>query len=135
MCLYGTHTGTLDVPPYRNNASLLPSLASASGVPEDMTLPPLSCGDGLVIDNEGTHAFFAPECCTGMPYDPKPVDVWAAGVTLYTWLFGQVRAPLYRGGVGVKAMSLFCGVPAWSCVCSPVVCASVRVWDCMRVRA
>ncbi len=69
-------------------------------VPSDACPGPGAGGalpEGLLVDNDGTHAFFAPECCTGLPYDPYPVDVWAAGVTLYTWLFGQVGGGRGRG--------------------------------------
>lgn len=38
----------------------------------------------------GTFEFIAPECCTGKPYDPFKVDVWAIGVTLYIMLLGEL---------------------------------------------
>lgn len=44
----------------------------------------------LVSDTVGTFQFLAPECCTGEPYDPFQVDVWAAGLLLYIFLFGKL---------------------------------------------
>lgn len=53
--------------------------------------------DGLLVDTAGTFTFLAPECCAGEPYGPWPADVWAAGVTLYCFVFG--RLPFQRDGV------------------------------------
>ncbi|XP_064392377.1 calcium/calmodulin-dependent protein kinase kinase 1-like [Halichondria panicea] len=40
----------------------------------------------------GTPAFVAPECLDGskMSYQGQPVDIWAAGVTLYCFILGKV---------------------------------------------
>lgn len=48
--------------------------------------------DALCKDSKGTHHFFAPETCDGKTeqYNGYKVDVWAAGVTLYSWIFGKV---------------------------------------------
>jgi [calcium/calmodulin-dependent protein kinase] kinase len=55
--------------------------------------------EGLLVDTAGTYTFLAPECCTGEAFSPWPVDVWAAGVTLYVFLFG--RLPFQKeGGLG-----------------------------------
>lgn len=41
----------------------------------------------LVSDTVGTYQFLAPECCSGDPYDPFQVDVWATGMLLYVFLY------------------------------------------------
>lgn len=46
--------------------------------------------DARLADTKGTHAFLAPECCAGGAFDPFAADVWAAGVTLYAWVFGAL---------------------------------------------
>lgn len=43
-----------------------------------------------VTDTTGTYHFLAPECCSGEPYDPFKVDIWAVGVLLYIFLFGTL---------------------------------------------
>lgn len=43
-----------------------------------------------VSDTVGTYQFLAPECCSGEPYDPFKVDVWATGVVLYIFLTGTL---------------------------------------------
>lgn len=37
----------------------------------------------------GTPAYMSPEICAKEPYEGKASDVWAAGIVLYTMLFGQ----------------------------------------------
>ncbi|TMW56370.1 hypothetical protein Poli38472_006380 [Pythium oligandrum] len=44
----------------------------------------------LVTDTIGTYQFLAPECCSGEPYDPFAVDVWAVGMILFIFLFGKL---------------------------------------------
>ncbi|RLN02235.1 hypothetical protein BBJ28_00000225 [Nothophytophthora sp. Chile5] len=44
----------------------------------------------LMSDTVGTYQFLAPECCSGEPYDPFKVDIWAVGVVLYIFLFGKL---------------------------------------------
>ena len=53
---------------------------------------------GMLVDTAGTYTFLAPECCTGEAFSPWPVDVWAAGVTLYVFLFG--RLPFQKEWLG-----------------------------------
>ena len=36
----------------------------------------------------GTPAYMSPEICSKKPYDGPSADVWAAGVLLFTMLFG-----------------------------------------------
>ncbi|KAJ0408004.1 hypothetical protein P43SY_000208 [Pythium insidiosum] len=43
-----------------------------------------------VTDTTGTYQFLAPECCSGEPYDPFKVDIWAVGVMLFVFLFGKL---------------------------------------------
>ena len=42
----------------------------------------------LLSDTVGTYQFLAPECCSGEDYDPFKVDIWAAGIMFYIYLFG-----------------------------------------------
>lgn len=44
----------------------------------------------FLSDTVGTYQFLAPECCSGEPYDPFLVDIWAVGVVLYIFLFGRL---------------------------------------------
>lgn len=44
----------------------------------------------LLSDTVGTYQFLAPECCSGEPYDPFKVDVWAVGVVFFIFLFGRL---------------------------------------------
>lgn len=46
--------------------------------------------DELLEDTDGTPAFYSPEQCTGKPYEGKPTDIWACGVSLYVLLFGKL---------------------------------------------
>ena len=52
--------------------------------------------DFRLAQTAGTPAFYAPECVksSGTPFDTRAVDIWAAGVTLYCFLFA--RTP-FRG--------------------------------------
>lgn len=43
----------------------------------------------LVNRSAGTPAFMAPEMCTGEPYHARLADVWALGVCLYMFIFGE----------------------------------------------
>lgn len=50
-------------------------------------------GDDAVISNTmGTPAFMPPEAITDncMPWLGKPMDIWAMGITLYTFVYGKV---------------------------------------------
>lgn len=48
--------------------------------------------EALCSDTHGTYHFFAPEMCSpgGGAWNGYLVDVWAAGVALYAFLFGKV---------------------------------------------
>jgi calcium/calmodulin-dependent protein kinase kinase 2 len=54
---------------------------------------------GLLRDtSSGTYTFYAPECVSGEPFCAYSADVWAAGVTLYTWIFGEIPfSGMYNG--------------------------------------
>lgn len=43
-----------------------------------------------LTDTVGTYQFLAPECCSGEPYDPFKVDIWAVGVVYFIFLFGRL---------------------------------------------
>ncbi|KAK8891398.1 hypothetical protein M9Y10_028606 [Tritrichomonas musculus] len=50
----------------------------------------LDSPDELLEDTDGTPAFYSPEQCTGKPYEGKPTDIWACGVSLYILLYGKL---------------------------------------------
>lgn len=41
-------------------------------------------------DKAGTLAFMPPECFGHQSYKPKPMDIWALGVSIYCCLFGKL---------------------------------------------
>eukprot|EP00002_Diphylleia_rotans_P013385 TRINITY_DN2617_c0_g3_i3.p1 TRINITY_DN2617_c0_g3~~TRINITY_DN2617_c0_g3_i3.p1 ORF type:complete len:421 (-),score=91.74 TRINITY_DN2617_c0_g3_i3:460-1722(-) len=43
----------------------------------------------VLKDTVGSPAFFAPEMLTGRSYAGRPIDIWAAGVTLYNFVYGR----------------------------------------------
>jgi serine/threonine protein kinase len=43
----------------------------------------------LLVDTDGTPAYYAPEECMGEPYLGKPADVWAFGMMLYMMIYGR----------------------------------------------
>jgi len=55
--------------------------------------------EGKQKNLEGTYHFVAPECTTGEEYDVFGTDVWAIGVTLYTFLYGTLPFTNEGGGV------------------------------------
>ncbi|KAG2790791.1 hypothetical protein JG687_00000396 [Phytophthora cactorum] len=44
----------------------------------------------FLSDTVGTYQFLSPECCSGEPYDPFKVDIWAVGVVFFIFLFGRL---------------------------------------------
>lgn len=42
--------------------------------------------DYMIEDSEGSMAFQPPECMLDQPFKPKPMDIWAFGVSLYIYL-------------------------------------------------
>ncbi|KAI9989664.1 hypothetical protein PInf_019949 [Phytophthora infestans] len=56
-----------------------------SGATENSVTEPV-----LLSDTAGTYQFLAPECCSGEPYDPFKVDIWAVGVVFFIFLFGRL---------------------------------------------
>lgn len=48
-------------------------------------------GDDTVEGTVGTRSFYAPEICgnDGKPYSGRKADIWALGVTLYMFIFGD----------------------------------------------
>ena len=54
------------------------------------------CGaDDLMIRTVGTPAFFSPEMCDGRPYSARAADVWALGICLYIFVFGEMHPDPY----------------------------------------
>lgn len=53
--------------------------------------------DDKMHTSAGTPAFLAPEACQSGVYAGKAADIWAAGATLYVFLFGRV--PFYSPGI------------------------------------
>ena len=53
-----------------------------------------ACGKGkkssMLTRTLGTPAYLAPEICAGEEYDGFAADVWALGVTLYSFMFGRL---------------------------------------------
>ena len=45
--------------------------------------------DDILKTNAGTQAFLAPEAWSGSSFRGKPADIWAAGVTLYYFVYGK----------------------------------------------
>lgn len=58
----------------------------------------ISCGNlGYVTDTQGTWAFWSPEMCgddIATPYSAYLADVWAAGICLWIFIFGEL--PFYK---------------------------------------
>ena len=84
------------------------------------------CGpDDIMIRTVGTPAFFSPEMCDGRPYSARGADVWALGVCLYIFVFGEkalpacarcapdsLRCPLFSLMGAYIKHSAFCRVPS-----------------------
>jgi len=49
----------------------------------------LDSADELVSRTTGTPVFYAPEMTRREPYNPFATDIWALGVTLYQFVFGE----------------------------------------------
>lgn len=49
---------------------------------------------GFLNRTEGTYQFLAPECCKSDSFNGYLVDIWALGINLYAYLFGNV--PYYN---------------------------------------
>lgn len=48
-------------------------------------------GDDYEISGQaGTSAFMAPECFSSSSYRPKPLDIWAVGVSIYALMFDRL---------------------------------------------
>ena len=56
----------------------------------DFGVSKLSRRDELITDQCGTPAYIAPEILRDTGYHGTPVDVWSAGVVLYSMIYGTV---------------------------------------------
>ncbi len=50
----------------------------------------MSGGEDTLRRTLGTPAFLAPEICAGEDYRGRPADVWALGVSLYGFIYGEL---------------------------------------------
>ena len=57
----------------------------------------LSSPDETLLDTRGSPAFLSPEECGGEKFYPKPTDVWAYGVTIFSCLFKKLPFNLDEG--------------------------------------
>jgi len=55
----------------------------------------MSCGEDILRRTLGTPAFLAPEICAGEDYRGRPADIWALGVSLYSFIYGELP---FKGG-------------------------------------
>ena len=60
-------------------------------------LPDENTDDFTISDHAGTKIFEAPEVSTQGSFKPKPLDIWAFGVSIYVMVFG--KAPFGRPGI------------------------------------
>ena len=72
-----------------------PSLTSSIGKRAQEDMPFFSgCAvcdtQDVMIRTVGTPAFFSPEMCDGRPYSARSADVWALGISLYIFVFGEL---------------------------------------------
>ncbi len=73
--------------------------------------------DDVMIRTVGTPAFFSPEMCDGRPYSARGADVWALGICLYTFVFGELCPMAWPFGVclnpGVACESINHSMGTW----------------------
>ena len=63
--------------------------------------------DQRLIDTRGSPAFLSPEECGGDPFLPKPADVWAYGVSLYSVVFKKLPFDLDQAQGKTVANTIF----------------------------
>lgn len=57
----------------------------------------LESSNEKLLDTKGSPAFLSPEECGGDSFYPKPADVWAYGVTIFSCLFHKLPFNLEEG--------------------------------------
>ena len=67
-----------------------------------MKLPDTNPDDLLIADSVGTKLFEAPEASTEA-FKPKPLDIWALGVSIYVMVFGV--SPFGQKGISENALT------------------------------
>lgn len=67
----------------------------------------LDSQDQKLVDTRGSPAFLSPEECGGEAFDPKPADVWAYGVSLYSLAFTKLPFNLDQGQGRTVANTIF----------------------------
>jgi serine/threonine protein kinase len=67
----------------------------------------VSGDDEKLVDTRGSPAFLSPEECGGEPFYPKPSDVWAYGVTLFSAAFNHLPFNLDQGQGKTVANTVF----------------------------
>ena len=53
-------------------------------------LPKETADQEMISGLQGSPAFMAPECSLRPEYKPRPLDVWAFGVSLYVYMFEEM---------------------------------------------
>lgn len=80
-------------------------------------------GDDTFCQTLGTPAFLAPEICAGEDYRGRPADVWALGVSLYNFIFGELP---FRGD---SLMELYDSIAAAEVPFPEAVPVSIELQD------
>ena len=74
----------------------------------------------------GTPAFLAPEMCEGAPYHGEVADIWALGICLYMFIYGETCIGMWH----LACISL--QQPSGSCptemqpIVNPIACTCLR---------
>ena len=81
------------------------------------------CGtDDMMIRTVGTPAFFSPEMCDGRPYSARAADVWALGICLYIFVFGERRGRICPSSVIVPYAVLLAAMGYTVPIQVPAIC-------------
>ncbi|RYE83023.1 MAG: hypothetical protein EOO65_04580, partial [Methanosarcinales archaeon] len=118
-----TSDGRTQLTDFGVSARVVPGASPSVGV-----VPPMTS------DTAGTFMYLCPEAAAGDEYDIYAADVWAAGITFYVLLYGQVPF----GANASTAMELFeairsgelpADLPPRSCIEDDACAASMSAWQ------